>query len=290
MDGQQRITTILEYFQNQFPLRGLEILGTLEGKTFFELPKEIRTGLARRSLSAVILLKESAPSQEYSAQLRRYVFERLNTGGIRLNAQELRNSVNAGPFNDLLHELSRSELFTTLWGIPPAEPHEKTEPSAKLRNNNLYRQMRDVELVLRVFALLNTSNFGKGMKSTLDNAMDEYSKRSKSELLDLQVEFMWALKLAHQIGNTNVFRLPTGQGSRGRLSASLFDGIMVALMRKLTQASLIDSHAAQINQAIQSALENADFHELVAGRANTKDATLKRAQHIESLIDSAIGA
>ena len=62
MDGQQRVSAILEYFDNKFALRGLEILTSLDGKRFHELPNEIKAGLQRRSLSAYILLKESTPS------------------------------------------------------------------------------------------------------------------------------------------------------------------------------------------------------------------------------------
>ena len=161
MDGQQRVSAILEYFENQFQLRGLEILNSLQGKRFHELPKEIRAGLERRSLPAIILLKESTPSQESTVQLRRYVFERLNTGGVRLNAQEVRNSVYTGPFNDLLLGLSRHDLFTMMWDIPHLEPNEGTAPSAKLRKNALYRQMRDAELVLRVFGLFGSEEHSR---------------------------------------------------------------------------------------------------------------------------------
>ena len=182
MDGQQRVSAILEYLDNQYELGGLEILKSLGGKRFHQLPREVRAGLERRSLSAIILLKESTNSPESTAQLRRYVFERLNTGGVRLNAQEVRNSVHAGPFNNLLMELSRHQLFTTMWNIPPKEPNERTEPSTKLSRNALFRQMKDVELVLRVFGLLHPDNIAGGMKSTLDNTMVKYSKGSPSEL------------------------------------------------------------------------------------------------------------
>ena len=239
MDGQQRVSAILEYFENQFALRSLEILDSLHGRRFHELPREIRAGLERRSLPAIILLKESAPSPESADQLRRYVFQRLNTGGVRLNAQEVRNSVYAGPFNDLLIELSRHLLFTSMWDIPPVEPNEQTEPSAKLRRNVLYRQMQDTELVLRVFGLLDPRNIAGGMRNTLDNTMVKYFSANHVELGQLKEQFLRALELADAIGGEGVFRLPGSGSKRGRLSASLFDGIMVALIRKLYAAEQI---------------------------------------------------
>ena len=290
MDGQQRVSAILEYFENQFALRGLEILTSHRGKRFRELPREIRSGLERRSLSAIILLKESTPSHESAVQLRKHVFQRLNTGGVRLNAQEVRNSVYAGPFNDLLLELSRHPLFASMWDIPLPEPNENIEPSAKLRRNVMFRQMRDVELVLRVFGLLDPNNLGAGMRSTLDNAMSKYHEYNEAELGNLKMQFLYSLELAYLIGGNDVFRLPDSRSKRGRPSASLFDGMMVALMRNLDQADLIKACATQIKQSIQDELSKSDFHELVAGRPNTREATLNRARHIEHLIKCATGS
>lgn len=288
MDGQQRVSALLEYFDNQFALRGLEILTSLIGKRFHELPGEIKAGLQRRSLSAIILLKESAPSHEAAGLLRRHVFKRLNTGGVRLNAQEIRNSVNAGSFNDLLLELSRHSLFTNMWSIPPFEENESTAPSGKLRRNPLFRQMRDVELILRVFALLDPTNIGGGMRSTLDRAMERYSKSSDEELCHLKTQFLGSLQLAYSIGGIDAFRLPPFGSNRGRPSAPLFDGMMVALIRKLSQAQEIEDHAQEINHAIQAEFNKEEFYELIVGRANTRGATLERSRHIERLIESVI--
>ena len=289
MDGQQRVSAILEYFDNQLQLRGLEMLTSLNGKRFSELPREIRAGLERRSLPAIILLKESAPSQESIVQLRRYVFERLNTGGIRLNAQEVRNCVQAGPFNDLLLKLSRNDLFTSMWDIPAFEPDEKFEPSAKLRRNVIYRSMRDAELVLRVFALMDPRNVTGGMKRTLDDSMAKYSELSEVELNQLEEKFLSSLELAYAIGGNDTFRIPSPYSGRSRPSASLFDGIMVALIRKLDHADRIKACASQIRESLQTELKNDEFRDLVTGRANTREATLDRARHIECLIESATG-
>jgi hypothetical protein len=289
MDGQQRVAAIQDYFDNQFALTGLEILKSLQGKRYHELPSEVQLGLQRRSLSAIILLKESAPSAESESLLREHVFRRLNTGGVRLNAQEIRNTVFAGPFNDLLVELSRHPLFTEMWAIPPVLSDESAEPSAGLRRNSLYRTMRDVEYVLRVFALLDPENIAGGMKGTLDNAMKRYGENDPSDLFTLKSQFLIALELAHAMGGKHVFRIP-GQGSkRGRISAPLFDGLMVALIRNLEFADEIRLCAGKIWAALQAEFENGKFYELVVGRANTKIATVDRAVYIGRLIESTIG-
>ena len=144
--------------------------------------------------------------------------------------------------------------------------------------------MGDVELVLRVFALLDPNNIRGGMRSTLDSTMEKYSASSNMELRELKEKFLSALELADAIGGSDVFRLPSTNTKRRRPSATLFDGIMVALMRHLEHAEKIKASAEEINGTIQGEFENTEFYELIVGRANTRAATIERSQYIESLI------
>ena len=175
-----------------------------------------------------------------------------------------------------------------MWAIPPVLSGESAEPSVGLRRNSLYRTMRDVEYVLRVFALLDPANIAGGMKGTLDNAMKRYGENNLSAILKLRSQFLSALELAHAIGGKDAFRVPSHGSKRGRLSASLFDGLMVALIRNLQFSDEIRLHAGKIWTVLQSAFENPEFYELVVGRANTRRATVDRAFYIRQLIESTI--
>ena len=84
MDGQQRITALRDFYENRFKLRGLEIWRELNGKSYHNLPPAIKAGLDRRSLSSIVVLKESTGTEEDADFLREIVFERLNTGGTDL--------------------------------------------------------------------------------------------------------------------------------------------------------------------------------------------------------------
>ena len=148
MDGQQRITAIRDFYE-------------LEGRTYDTLPAKIRAGIDRRSISSIVLITESTPDPEEALFLKQIAFERLNTGGVDLSRQEVRNCVYYGKFNQLLLELSSNRIFADAWGIPTDNPEE-------LRQNNLYKKMEDAELVLRFFALRHVDDFRKGMEGFLD--------------------------------------------------------------------------------------------------------------------------
>src|ERR1035437_8465027 len=100
MDGQQRLNAVVDFYDGAFALSGLEKWDDLNGLTFAELPQLLQRGLDRRRLSATILLLErSHEGHAPKDDIRKLVFERLNTGGQQLNAQELRNCLWAGAFN-----------------------------------------------------------------------------------------------------------------------------------------------------------------------------------------------
>src|ERR1035437_9355260 len=59
MDGQQRITAILDFYEGRLTLKGLERWPELNGRTYSQLPSNVRAGIDRRSISSIVLLKES---------------------------------------------------------------------------------------------------------------------------------------------------------------------------------------------------------------------------------------
>lgn len=123
MDGQQRLNTIRDFFSGAFALGGLSVLSPLNGLRYPKCPPRVKRTLDRASLSAIVLLMESESERPNEGKLsltdiRRLVFDRLNTGGMKLNPQELRNAQNPGNFNQAVVDLSRFELFTEVFGIP----------------------------------------------------------------------------------------------------------------------------------------------------------------------------
>jgi len=152
MDGQQRLTSIVAFYNNRLKLTGLEHWTELNGKFYGDLPQKVQRGLDRRRISAVVL--QTAGSNNSDDELRRIVFERLNTGGQRLNAQELRNCVYASDFASLLVELAGNATFNDLLEIPRYKDHfTDNKASSALSENPLFKRMIDCELVLRFFCI-----------------------------------------------------------------------------------------------------------------------------------------
>lgn len=98
MDGQQRLNAIRDFFAGEFALVGLEVLEPLNGIRYPRCPPRIKRSLDRASISAIVLLLESENEKSgkriiKNGDIRRIVFDRLNTGGRQLNAQEIRKGI-----------------------------------------------------------------------------------------------------------------------------------------------------------------------------------------------------
>jgi hypothetical protein len=276
MDGQQRLNAIKEFLNNEFPLRGLTVLSTLNGRRYTKLPPRIKRSLDRASISSIIVLQESqgrlkrAGTDRYY-ELRRFVFERLNTGGRRLNAQEIRNAVYGGNFNNTIVELTRDLLFTKIWGIPPytkADPNDYYEEPARQRNT-LYKLMIDCQLVLRFFALERDEYIEGSMRSILDRCMERYIGIEQKRSDELAARYRSRLDLANTLFDGRPFVLGDPNKSRLRPVAGVYDGVMVAVDRLWSHREQMIERKHRIQAAYVALVEAKTTGRALTGAANT---------------------
>jgi hypothetical protein len=280
IDGRQRLDAIRGYLANEFALTGLEYWPELDRKRFTDLPTILQRGLLRRSLSAVVLLAETRESSEDDLDVRRVLFDRLNTGGIRLNPQELRNALYPGSLNKMLIKLARSEPFTATWGIPPYTPGEEKEPPEGLLRNALFSSLADAELVLRFFALRDAIEEGKqgSLRSILDRYMAENANITNAAVRVMSSEFLECLERLRSVFEGKPFRLPT----TNRPSRPLYDALMIAL----SQASSlnVEARGPSIRRALDVALTDPHQYDILVGRGNTIDAIRERVALAASIL------
>jgi hypothetical protein len=257
MDGQQRITAIQAFYENRLILKGLELWPELNGRTYATLPSKLRAGIDRRSISSIVLVKESADSEEEAMLIKRLVFERLNTGGVKLGRQEIRNSLYQGPFNSLTVELSRHRLFAQALGIPNIVEDERKEPPTALLNNPIYASMGDIEFVLRFFALRHMSHFRVGIQGFLDLYLIRAKNFNQDDLSFLRNLFINTLTLASRIYGDIVFRPydpRSGKWSK-QVQAAFYDAVMIGLCQNLDRGELLVERRDQVIEETKALFE-----------------------------------
>ena len=218
IDGQQRIRAIVQYLNNEFKLVGLSKLEELKNLKYNNLKGN---NYLRRKLEEVkipiIIISDCSKEMKYE------IFERLNTGAMQLNAQELRNCMFHGNYNNLIKKLSLNEDFKYLLGSIYGKYHNR---------------MIDAELILRFFALSRLGyhifeKYKSPMKKFLNNEMETHKDINDMEARELTKKFEKSVRLTRLTFDKNAFRKfsigsevdPNGKWEKN-INKALFDIVM----------------------------------------------------------------
>lgn len=284
MDGQQRITAIRDFYANAFKLRGLETWPELNGRTYATLPEKIRAGIDRRSITSIVLLKESTESEEEASVLRETVFDRLNTGGVKLERQEIRNALYRGAFNDMLHEITRSDDFREVWGMPRwVEGEIETNPM--LVTDPFFAKMADAEVALRFFALRHVDHYRRGMQGFLDLYMRRAAKFPDPDVAQLKELYQHTLHLAREIYSDLIFRPYSAERETwdSKPHRAFQDAVMIGLSERLADGLALKEHSCDVIEATkQLFVSHPDG--TFTGRGNTKQDIKDRIDLYQSML------
>jgi hypothetical protein len=191
IDGQQRLTSFVSFVSGKFPngqqfrLKKLKVLKDFDDKLFSELPAEIQDRILQFTIRTITFLRQSGSDLKFE------IFERLNTGSVALNDQELRNCIYRGRYNELLRELANNSEFRYLLNISTPD-----------------NRMADVELVLRFASFYHSTylKYKPPIKKFLNNDMEKYQNISKVEADNLCEAFKNALQIIRSLFDKNAFK------------------------------------------------------------------------------------
>jgi len=308
MDGLQRLTAISEFYKGNYSLIGLDQWPELNGMNYTRLPDQVRRGIDRRYLSSIILLQETARDPYEANRLKQLVFERINSGGDKLEPQESRNALYNGPLNQLCIKLARTDSFCEMWGIPTsrelAQASSNTQtylpfdysdleddfPEDLLLGNALYRKMQDVELVLRFFAYRQLSDVEQGrLRDFLDIYQQKGNNLKKSVLMKLANLFVKTSDLVYEVLGDRAFYLRRKKRNGEwiwyeRPTKVLYDPIMFAFSGHIEKRNILIAKATDIKEGLESLYESkADAFK---GRSTNKEDILMRMKLIDGFLGS----
>lgn len=223
IDGQQRIMSVIYFFEGYFGpenmqgrravfrLSGLSEGSPYAGKKFTDLSTQEQRKLKGAVLRAVNI-KQLAPVNQSTSMF--HIFERLNTGGTPLKAQEIRNCVFHGTLVDSLHEANEDPDWRTILARKPLDKHQ-----------------RDVEMILRIFAMSERgSEYEKPMKEFLNQQMRNHANGKGAAKAEKFVERFGEVTAAI------VAQLdPKPFHVRGPLNLAAMDSVMAVLIRNSTK-------------------------------------------------------
>ncbi|HIB8182132.1 TPA: DUF262 domain-containing protein [Elizabethkingia anophelis] len=259
IDGQQRLTAILNFFENKYSLEGLDILEALEGCFYKDLPPFLLRRLEERTVKCLRIDSTVDPQVKYD------IFERLNSGSVALGSHELRNAVLRGPFNNLCKKLAKNEDFRILNQISITNP----DTNAKVK------KMEDVELVLRFFSLIedNYKTYKKSkdnnFKDFLSEKLEDKNKLDKVAIEDYSSLFINTMKFirAH-FGDTAFAKYKVMHGEyilQSRFNAAVYDALSVAVATEVITKNKQIPKSKKISEKFLGLFADDKFHDSVSG-------------------------
>lgn len=279
VDGLQRLSTIRsfilgdEYLSKKdenlkghgFKLKNLEFWKKFNDKDFKDLPINIQNRILETEFSFTVI-NPGTPEE-----VKRNIFKRINTGGMPLSTQEIRNALYIGQSTILLNELAEMEIFKEATGY-------------SLRSI----RMADRELVLRFISFLVRSytSYKKtiGVDSLLSetmiivNAIPNFDTRDFKKILDQQKggtfaedisikdlglikqHFISAMKRAFALFGKHTFRKSYGENRRRPINRSLFEtwGVLLSKQSEEEFQHLLTNKTALLEDYVPI-IENPEF-------------------------------
>lgn len=233
VDGLQRLTTIKDFILGEdddgkgFKLRGLEFWsGPFDGKDFYTIDRKldaarIVNNIMEAELSFTII------NPETPEKVKRNIFKRINTGGMRLSTQEIRHALYQGEASDLLKEMVENPTYQKIVG--------KTVKDDRMAGR---------ELVLRFisFYLRKRADFKGDMDEFLADTMRHVNKEhtiplrvdyNKTLLTDA---FKRALIRSYSLFGEHAFRRSHDNRRKTPINKSLFE-MWTVLLARISQST-----------------------------------------------------
>ena len=258
VDGLQRTLALRGFLNDDFRLSGLNALDKVNGYTCSELRKDEKlsnliTRVEDRQLLFYVISKDTPMSIVYD------IFNRINTGGTKLERQEIRNCIFIGHSTRLLKELSCEDAFRKAidYGISP-------------------KRMKDREAALRciAFTILDyKKTYARSMDDYLERAMRKINKASLIEVEDIKKNFLKTMEQTRRVFGMNNFRIPSDY-TRGRINIAVMETIYYVFYKKKELGQKIDKSLMQ--QSFQTLLKDPKYLDAVRNSTGSLSKVMTR--------------
>ena len=219
----------------------------LHGKSY----GDIQATIELRPLRAIVIRQHKPDGDNAAFE----IFDRLNTGGVKLSAQQIRACVYQSPFMRMVDDLNFLGGWRELLGVPPD------------------KNQRDTQMILRAFAMLSD---GGNYASRMLLFLNKFSRKMRAAPADdEQIAFLRGLFDGFLLackGAEEAFR------PNGKFQISIFEAVFVASMSDCFRQRRMPSGKLDV-ESINRMVRNADF-DATTKKNSTSAANVKRRLEI----------
>ena len=272
VDGIQRISTVYDYVTDKFPLSQLEYLSQLDGMKHSELSRRMQRRIDETEF--VVNVIEPGTSEDVMFN----IFRRINTGGMPLRGQEIRNALYPGPVREYLKELAETKEF--------------------LKATDKFDQKKPVWLTASVSCVLSPSTprpweeyDANDLNGYLCRAMEHINAMTLERRNSISKDFKKAMQAAYDLFGQDAFRKRKSQDdSRRPVSKALFEAWSVQLARCSPEQirELVTKREKVIDRFLTLMNQDGDFDKAISYSTGVPRRVKKRFSAIEQLVKEVV--
>jgi hypothetical protein len=269
VDGLQRISTLRNFILlRKFRLTGLEYLKEFEGFSWEELPPHLRSRIEETPVTAYIINPGTPEDVKFN------IFKRINTSGLSLNSQEIRNALNNGIPSQFVAKLAEDQLFISAMGgeVPTT-------------------RMQDKDYVTRFLGFyLDESNYQPDLDGFLHSGMAKLKKMDEGQRELIASDFSKAMKFARSIFGVHAFRKRNSANRKMPINKALFECTAVILAKlKYKDLLTLETRRDLVNKKMETLLtSNKSFIDAISSGTGDIKAVQKRYAILRELFSGII--
>jgi len=240
-----------EYFDDfnlRLPSNDTNQTNPLDGKNISTLSQEQNFAFGLRTIRNVIIKQNRPPNDKSSIY---EIFNRLNSGGVNLTAQEIRSSLYHSEFYEMLYRINQDQRWRNLIELP--------------ENINF----KDIEILLRGFAMLIVSyeEYRPSMTRFLNKFSEDNQNMPKEDIQYLEKLFNAFLDVCIKLSDNPFI------SEKGKFNISMFEAIFATICSSAYQNRDLNAISVS-NEKIQHLKADEKFYEAsysgTASKANVK--------------------
>ena len=271
VDGLQRLSSLDNFVNKEaFALTNLEFLNQFNGYKFTELPGHLQRRIEEFEITAYVIAAGTPKELKFN------VFKRINTGGLTLTTQEIRNALYQGEATNLLKKLANSRSF-------------KMATSYSISEDRLL----DQEFINRflAFYLFDLNQYNSDLDSFLNSALENLTSNSDLDFGKIEEDFERAMSASYMIFGDNAFRkIYYEEEKRKPINKALFEvwSVLFSKLDDLEISSLVHRQKSLKNKFMELLTLDDEFVRSISSGTGDKSRVRKRFTEIKKIIDFTI--
>lgn len=270
IDGLQRCSAFNNFIVKQsLALENLEFLTRFNGAKYDDLPRELQRRINQSPITVYIVEKGTPDEVKFN------IFKRINTGGLVLNAQEIRHAMNQGIAADYVASLAEMDSF-------------------KRATCNIIKteRMEDRDFVTRyvAFYLQDYAEYQPDLDSFLTKGMAKIKSVTQEEREEMKENFDKAMHTSMSIFGDDAFRKRQNPTDRRKpINKALFEVLSVYIAKlSEAQSQLLISKKELFKSKFMLLNNDPKFLYAISSGTGQKESVNRRYIDIKRIIDETL--